>query len=82
MEAKRELLHKFLDDACDYGFGEFNIKIKEDEHFFILDVRYHRNPSDIDIGNAVAPENRPEFGGIELTDGDVTVLKRQKKIKI
>lgn len=82
MEAKREKLHKALDDACDWGLGEFNIKIKEAGEFFILDVRYKVNPSDIDIMNAVSPENRPFFGGIETTDGEVKILKRQRKIKI
>ena len=79
---KRDRLHKALDDACDYGLGEFNIKIKEDGEFFILDIRYKTNPSDLDISDAVSPENRPFFGGIEITDGDVRFLKRKRSIKI
>lgn len=82
MDEKRKRLHEALDDACDYGLGEFNIKIKEDGNFFIIDVRWKKNPSDLDVQSAVMPENLPFFGGIETADGDVFVLKRRKAIRI
>lgn len=80
MEEKRKKLHEALDEACEHGLGEFNIKIKEDGDFFILDYRWKRNPSILEIQEAF--EHLPSFGGLDKVDGEVTILKQLRRIKI
>lgn len=79
---QRDRLYRVVGEACDHGYGEINIKILDDGEFFIIDSRWKKNPSILDIQQATEGAEHLQFGGIEVTDGQVMILKRYKKIKI
>jgi len=81
-EEKRARLHQALDEACDHGLGEFNIKIKEDGHFFVDDIRWRRNPLPYEMKNAFEEMLASGFGNVELIDGAMPVFKQSRKIRI
>lgn len=80
MDEKRARLHQLLDEACDWGLGEFQIKIKEDGEFFVHDIRWKKNPAHLDCQEAL--ENISTFGGIDTIDGEVKILRIIRKIKL
>lgn len=84
MEQKKKRANTELDKIIENGLGELNIRIEPDQKVYITPEHWKRNPSDLDVQEAVDELADTGFGSlvIERGDGCWTLLKKIKKIRL